>query len=52
MTKIEYLKKLDGMMDVLGKIVKETKTPAEHVDVLRLEFEILTAVYNCTKEEE
>ena len=53
MTKIEYLDRIDKIVDTLDLLVKERKplTTSETIQILRLQFDIITATYNCTKED-
>lgn len=53
MTKEEYLKRLDGFIDALDRITEKAAplSVSDAVQMLRLDFEIVTAAYNCTKEE-
>ena len=53
MTRDEYLKKLEPIVDILKKISETTTlSTADTISMLKLQFDIVTAVYNCTKEEE
>lgn len=52
MTKGEYLNKLDGMMDTVVKVSEKLKEPRDCIEILKLEFDIITKVYEITKEEE
>ena len=53
MTKLEYLGKLEGLVDTIEKITKNVSTlsTSDTIQILRLQFDILTATYNCTKED-
>ena len=53
MTKLEYLDRIDKIVDTIDLLVKERKplTTSEAIQILRLQFDIITATYNCTKEE-
>ena len=52
MTKIQYLNKLDGMMDAVVQVSEKVTEPRDYIDILKLELDILTKVYECTKEED
>ena len=53
MTKIQYLDRIDKIVDTMDLLVKERKplTTSETIQILRLQFDILTATYNCMKED-
>ena len=53
MTKLEYLGKLEGIVDTIEKITKNVSTlsTSDSIQILRLQFDIITATYNCTKED-
>lgn len=53
MTKEEYLGKLEGLVDTIELITRNVKTlsTSESIQILKLQFDIITATYNCTKEE-
>lgn len=53
MTKLEYLDRVEKIVDTIEKITKNvsTLTTSETIQILRLQFDILTATYNCTKED-
>lgn len=53
MTKEEYLGRLDGIVDAIDLITKKVGglTTSESIQILKLQFDILTAAYNCTKED-
>lgn len=53
MTKEEYLGKLEGLVDTIELITRNVKTlsTSESIQILKLQFDIVTATYNCTKEE-
>lgn len=53
MTKEEYLKKLEDIVDIMNKISERTTTisTADSISMLKLQFDIITAMYNYTKEE-
>ena len=52
MTKGQYLDKLDKLMDTLVKISEKVTEPRDCIEILKLEFDIVNKVYECTKEEE
>lgn len=54
MTKEEYLGKLEGLVDTIDLITKKVGglSTSESIQILKLEFDIITATYNCTKEEQ
>ena len=54
MTKLEYLDRLEKIVDTLNKITSsiESISTGDSIQVLRLQFDITTAIYNCTKGEE
>lgn len=51
MTTVQYLKKLNRMMDTVIKISEQVTEPRDCIELLKLEFDIITKVYECTKEE-
>ena len=53
MTKKEYLDRIDKIVDTLDLLVKERKplSTSDTIQILRLQFDILTATYNCIKED-
>lgn len=53
MTKEVYLSKLESLIDTLDKINKAASplSTRDAIQMLRLNFDIVTAAYNCTKEE-
>lgn len=54
MTKLEYLGKVEKIVDSLNKITTNigSLSTSDAIHMLRLQFDILTATYNCTKEDE
>lgn len=54
MTKLEYLGKVEKIVDSLNKITTNigSLSTSDAIQMLRLQFDIITATYNCTKEEE
>ncbi len=50
MTKKEYLDKLKNLHDVVNVVAEKIIDPNELINVCRLKLEILTAMYNCLKE--
>jgi hypothetical protein len=54
MTKLEYLGKLEGIVDTIELLTKKAGSisTSDAIQMLRLQFDITTAIYNCTKEEE
>lgn len=53
MTRDEYLKKLEDIVDIMNKISKSTTTisTADTISMLKLQFDIITAIYNTSEEE-
>lgn len=51
MTKVQYLDKLDKIMDTVVNVSEKVTEPRDCIEILKLEFDILTKVYECTKEE-
>ena len=53
MTKEEYLGKLESIVDTIELLTKKvgSLSISESIQILRLQFDIITATYNCTKEE-
>ena len=53
MSKLEYLGKIEGLVDTIDLITKNVSTlsTSDTIQILRLQFDILTATYNCTKED-
>lgn len=52
MTKMEYLEKLDKIMEVVVKVTENTKETRDHIEILKLQLAILEKTYELTKEEE
>ena len=52
MTKVQYLDKLDKLMDTVVKISEKVTEPRDCIEILKLELDIVTKVYECTKEED
>lgn len=50
MTKEQYLDKLDNLMDAVVKVSEKATEPRDFIEILKLEFDILTKVYECTNE--
>ena len=52
MTKTEYLKRIETIVDTLDRITDNSVSisMSDAIQTLRLQFDIITAVYNCTKE--
>lgn len=53
MTKEQYLGKLEGLVDTMELLTRNVKTlsTSDAIQILKLQFDIITATYNCTKEE-
>ena len=53
MTKLEYLGKLEGIVDTIDLLTQKAGSisTSDAIQMLRLQFDIITATYNCTKEE-
>ena len=53
MSKLEYLGKVEKIVDFLNKITTniESINTSDAIQMLRLQFDITTAIYECTKEE-
>lgn len=53
MTKEQYLGKLEGLVDTIELITKNvgSLSTSDSIQILKLQFDIVTAVYNCTKED-
>ena len=53
MTKLEYLGKVEKIVDSLNKITTniESISTSDTIQILRLQFDITTAIYECTKED-
>ena len=53
MTRDEYLKKLEGIVDVMNKISERATTisTADTISMLKLQFDIVTAIYNTSEED-
>ena len=51
MTRVQYLDKLDKLMDTVVKISEKVTEPRDCIEILKLELDIVTKVYECTKEE-
>ena len=53
MTRDEYLKKLEDIVDIMKKIGERTTniSTADSISMLKLQFDIVTAIYNSTKED-
>lgn len=53
MTKEQYLGKLEGLVDTIELLTKKagSLSTSDAIQMLRLQFDIITATYNCTKEE-
>lgn len=52
MTKVQYLDKLDKLMDNVIKISEKVTEPRDCIEILKLELDIVDKVYELTKEEE
>lgn len=54
MTKEQYLGKLEGLVDTIELLTKNVRSlsTSESIQILKLQFDIITATYNCTKEEQ
>ena len=50
MTKKEYLDILGKIQDFINAMAKEIREPNDMINLYRLQFEVCTAVYNCSKE--
>ena len=48
MTKEEYLRNLDKILDTINDIAIDTEEPRDITEILRLQFDIVTAAYNCS----
>jgi hypothetical protein len=53
MTKLEYLDRVEKIADSLNNITTniESISTSDAIQVLRLQFDIITVTYNCIKEE-
>ena len=53
MTREEYLKKLDDIVTSMNDICERVTSIsiADSISMLRLQFDIVTAIYNSTKED-
>ena len=51
MTKEQYLDKLDKLMDTVVKVSEKVTEPSDCIELLKLEFDIINKLYECTKEE-
>lgn len=51
MTREQYLQKLDRIVGTLSKVTEKAKEPRDHIEILKLQFDIITKIYECTKEE-
>ena len=54
MTKLEYLGKVEKIVDSLNNITANvgSLSTSDAIQMLRLQFDIITATYNCTKEDD
>lgn len=50
MTKEQYLNNLDKLMDTVVKVSEKVTEPRDCIEILKLEFDIITKLYECTKE--
>ena len=48
MTKEEYLRNLDKILDTINDIAIDTEEPRDITEILRLQFDIVTVAYNCS----
>ena len=53
MTKLEYLGKVEKIVDFLNKFTNniDSISTSDAIQMLRLQFDITTAIYECTKED-
>ena len=51
MTRVQYLDKLDKLMDTVVKVSEKLTEPRDCIELLKLEFDIINKLYECTKEE-
>lgn len=52
MTKEQYLQKLDKIMDAVVKVSEKVTEPRDCIELIKIEIDIVTKLYECTKEEE
>ena len=52
MTRKQYLDNLNKLLDTVIKISEKVTEPRDCIEILKLELDIITKVYECTKEEE
>ena len=52
MTRVQYLNKLDKLMDTVVKISEKVTEPRDCIEILKLELDIVDKVYELTKEED
>lgn len=50
MTKEAYLRNLDKILDAIDDVAIDTEEPLDNIELLRLQFDIVTAAYNCSND--
>lgn len=50
MTKEAYLRNLDKILDAINDVAINIENPRDDIELLRLQFDIVTAAYNCSND--
>lgn len=51
MTREQYLDRIDKLMDTVVNVSEKVTEPRDCIELLKLELDIITKLYECTKED-
>lgn len=52
MNKKEYIESLNKILGAISDTAEQIENPCDFINLLRLQFDILTAVYKCSNDKE